>query len=298
MQLPKIKSEEISELIKSNTGEIETNFLMVKNVQNYEQNSFENKNSKLIDVMISLINPCLFRDFIRRITVVSSILSDRKKILCHNHDIEKKKQKFYKGDDKYFEYSEDSLVSDSESGSLKAKEDNTENKEKKTILDREREYDFHLKDYPQLIIYVLASNIQAIVYFLFFMNHFVYASLESIVFPLSILCYAMLEYPRPKNIFFRIMLIYVEVVFFIKFILQLTIWDSISGGDFLNNYDDKYKIGFYRARHDIFSYVLWDVLLMFGLLFREYYILRIGMWTKVETDYESLGEAQERFSPP
>ena len=33
---------------------------------------------------------------------------------------------------------------------------------------------------------------------------------------------------------------------------------------------------------------------MFGLLFREYYMLKIGMWTKIETDIETLEEAKLR----
>ena len=39
----------------------------------------------------------------------------------------------------------------------------------------------------------------------------------------------MLEYPRPRVRFFRIMLIYTEIVFFIKFTLQLEISKVILG---------------------------------------------------------------------
>ena len=42
-------------------------------------------------------------------------------------------------------------------------------------------------------------------------------------------------------------------------------------------------------------YVLWDVLVMFTLLCREYYLIRIGMWYKIETDIETLEEANSRL---
>ena len=110
----------------------------------------------------------------------------------------------------------------------------------------------------------------------------------------------MLEYPRPKVSFFRIMLLYAEFVFFIKFVLQLQIWNVFDWSkNFLEHYKDEFKIGFNRADHTysetLFYYVLWDVVLMFCLLLREYYMLRIGMWYKIETDIETLNEAKIRL---
>lgn len=44
------------------------------------------------------------------------------------------------------------------------------------------------------------NNFTWICYFFMILDHMVSASIISIIYPLSIFCYALLEYPRPKNI--------------------------------------------------------------------------------------------------
>lgn len=82
-------------------------------------------------------------------------------------------------------------------------------------------YNIKLKDYFLIIIYIISSNTQHIVYLFFFLNHYYNASLESLVFPLSVCAYALLEYPRPPSQYFKFMLFYTLIIFFIKFSLQL-----------------------------------------------------------------------------
>jgi len=68
-----------------------------------------------------------------------------------------------------------------------------------------------------LILYSLVSNSQSICFLFFFLNHFMYASLESFVFPLLTLAYAILEQPRPNPIFWKVLLYYSEFIIFAKF---------------------------------------------------------------------------------
>ncbi|OMJ82306.1 hypothetical protein SteCoe_17020 [Stentor coeruleus] len=170
--------------------------------------------------------------------------------------------------------------------------------EKDNILINEEIYDVRWSDYHKLICYVFASNTQAIVYFLFFVNHYIYASLESIVFPLSVLGYAMLEFPRPRIQFFRFMLYYAGLIVFVKYALQLEIWRKIDK-NFLLDYEDPIRFGFNLAKNTysdtLLNYVIWDVLVMFSLLCHEYYMLRIGMYYVIETDIETFEEGRSRI---
>ncbi|CAG9318174.1 PIEZO2_4 [Blepharisma stoltei] len=158
------------------------------------------------------------------------------------------------------------------------------------------EYDLTWKNYIVLIAYAIASNTEYLVILFFFVNHFVYASLESAVFPLSVLGYAMLEYPRPPARYFRYMLLYTIIVFFIKYCLQFQLWGYVFAN--LDKYEDTYKIGFNLASNtysqNLFVYIFWDVVVMLLLIFHEYYLLRVGLWPHTEFDLESLKEAKKR----
>lgn len=161
----------------------------------------------------------------------------------------------------------------------------------------EVEYNFECKDYFLIILYGIASNTEALVYISFFLNHWNYASMESIIFPLSVIGYAILEYPRPPPEYFKYMLIYTEVIFFLKFSLQLDISKEIIIKQYLSDYKDPYKIGFNLAENTysktLFYYILYDVIVMIALLLHNFYLLKVGLWDKTENEIESLKTAKE-----
>ena len=172
-----------------------------------------------------------------------------------------------------------------------------ERKSGSSVLDNPH-YILHCKDWGYLFLYILFSNSEFLCYFFFVLNHLTYASLESVFFPLSVLCYALLENPRPSPIYWRIMLFYTECVFLVKFILQMEIWLLLFGSDFLDNYQDPYKIGFNIVSNtyygNLFLYTFMDVLCMLVILMHEYYLIRIGMDKLTETDIESLHSGKIR----
>lgn len=285
------------------------------------------KMSALIQGLVKLINPCLFKKFLQKINKQDRTNQTKRE----KQDLyEKSKTAFANNAGKHEKFAEEKeflatfrkshqnieeSVSDSgsddnsDSASNSRSDSGSKSKEvhKKVMFtitekmspeNKNDIYDLGWADYPQLICYVFASNTQAIVYFLFFVNHYMYASIESIVFPISVLGYAMLEFPRPRIQFFRFMLYYSGLVMFIKYALQMEIWKKINE-DFLKEYEDPFRIGFNLAANtysgSLFFYVLWDVLVMFSLLCHEYYMLRIGMIYTIETDIESFELARSRI---
>ena len=144
---------------------------------------------------------------------------------------------------------------------------------------------------------VLSSNTHLICYFCFILNGLVYASLEALVFPLSMLSYALLEAPRPLPRYWRLMLAYSEVVFFVKFVLHLNFWELLNNP--LQYYHDTYKIGFldptYSYTPSIFAYTVCDVLCMLAILAHEYYLLRCGLGRCTEFELETLNQAKARL---
>ncbi|CAG9311917.1 PIEZO2_2 [Blepharisma stoltei] len=167
-------------------------------------------------------------------------------------------------------------------------------------FEKNKIFQMKFKDYFIAILLGILSNTESIVYFMFIMNHIIYASLESIVFPLSIFAYALLEYPRPRPIYFRIMTLYAQLVIIIKYIFQLSLWKLLFGDDVFKTYYDTGKIGFNLASNtyseNLINYVILDALCMLALYAHEYYLMRTGLSERSETEIESLEEAYARNS--
>ena len=158
---------------------------------------------------------------------------------------------------------------------------------------KEHVYILSVRDYLKLTLYLFCSSTQGIAFFFFFLNHFYYASLESLVFPLSVLCYGLLAYPRPNPKFFKLMLIYTLFVFLSKFIINLYVWDFLD-----TDYNDTAKIGFNFAQRtysqNLTTYVIFDAICMLALLAHEYYLIRCGLHEHTEDEIESLKQAKTR----
>lgn len=291
--------------------------------ENWESEKPISKGSALTQTLVGLINPCLFKIFLLKIKRRNIENTDSEenetRLLKSKTGLERiKEEDDLRPQSLFATYDEKSFKKENEDNKCERfpqdNEDIPFSPENKDIgssprsnnielsqdkgLNSEEVYDVRWNDYPKLICYVFASNTQAIVYFLFFVNHYMYASLESIVFPLSVLGYAMLEYPRPRIQFFRFMLYYAGLIVFIKYALQLEIWRKIDS-NFLLDYEDPIRLGFNLAKNTysdtLLYYVIWDVLVMFSLLCHEYYMLRIGMYYAIETDIETFEQGRSRI---
>lgn len=55
----------------------------------------------------------------------------------------------------------------------------------------------------------------------------------------------------------------------------------IFGEDFMENYEDPYKIGFNLVKNtysgSLTNYIMWDIMVLIMLLLHNYYLFRIGL---------------------
>mmetsp|Transcript_10701 Transcript_10701/g.20818 ORF Transcript_10701/g.20818 Transcript_10701/m.20818 type:complete len:2184 (+) Transcript_10701:50-6601(+) len=160
------------------------------------------------------------------------------------------------------------------------------------------EYKMEKADYLFLLYYCMMSNTQSIAIFIMFINHFVYASLESIVFPLMALCYILLENPRPLPKVWKVILVYAEAIVLAKYILQLEIWIMLDKGDHLQNYRDTGKLGFNIAENtyseSIFAYIIWDIMVILSAIMHRHFLIMTGLDNYSEFQLESLHEGKLR----
>ncbi|OMJ88807.1 hypothetical protein SteCoe_9194 [Stentor coeruleus] len=299
--------------------------------ENWDNEKPISQTSVITQALVKLINPCLFKSFLlsikrddkqtgeisetednlvkfqksktrfERVDTIHNIDHLRNLYATYDHDEFALLSENAENKDLEFAPDKEAMQHSPKSQELQFSPKNQDfqfSQEKSKASNDEVIYDVKWSDYAKLICYAFASNTQAIVYFLFFVNHYMYASLESIIFPLSVLGYAMLEFPRPRIQFFRFMLYYVGLIVFVKYTLQLEIWRKIDS-NFLLDYEDPIRLGFNLAKNTysntLFNYVIWDVLVMFSLLCHEYYMLRIGMYYAIETDIETFEQARSRI---
>ena len=147
------------------------------------------------------------------------------------------------------------------------------------------------------------NNFTLVCYFFMILNHMSSASLISLLYPLSIFCFAILEYPRPKKSYWIFILIYTMIIMFIKFIIQLKIILIVISEEKYEALIIKlyyYKIGF-KYFESTFSrkflkYVLFDGLIIFSILINRNLLLTDGLWFKREEEIENIYEASERIA--
>ena len=140
-------------------------------------------------------------------------------------------------------------------------------------------------------------------YFFMILNHMANGSAISLVYPLSIFCFALLEYPRPKKSYWMICLIYSMIIMTIKFIIQLKIiLLFISEKSYSNlvinlyNYRIGFKYFYSTFSEDFLEYIIFDALVIFSILINRNLLITEGLWFKREEEIENIYEASERIS--
>ena len=143
-----------------------------------------------------------------------------------------------------------------------------------------------------------SNNFHWVCYTAMVLNHVMSASIISLVYPLSIFCYAILEYPRPPKGYWTFCFIYTVSLSTLKFIIQLNFIKG-SLGKFIE-ISSHYKLGLKLCNNtfskDFFIYILFDSLVLIILLINNYLLISKGLYLRREQEIESVYQAMERIS--
>ena len=146
----------------------------------------------------------------------------------------------------------------------------------------------------------LLLNFHWLCYLMMLISHMVSASILTLFYPLTIFCYAILEYPRPKQFYWRMVLFYTVFLLIIKFIIHIELLRSNkSFSDFITQLTN-YKIGLkiYESSFspEFFLYILCDALVLIFLLINDYLLVSRGIWLIREQEIETIYQANERIA--
>ena len=162
---------------------------------------------------------------------------------------------------------------------------------------------YQLKHIFNFIQSFCINNFTWVCYFFMILDHMINSAVITLIYPLSIFCYALLEYPRPKYFYWMGCLAYTMVILFIKFIIQFKIvLVFISEETYSNLINNLYKnrIGFQyydsTFSKDFIKYILVDILIVFTICINRNLLLTEGLWLKREEEIENIYQASERIS--
>jgi hypothetical protein len=149
------------------------------------------------------------------------------------------------------------------------------------------------------ILSFCSNNFHWLCYLMMIINHMMSSSLLTILYPLSIFCYALLEYPRPKKFYWTFCLIYTVILLSIKFIVNLKIFKNTALEEALSvlyNYKIGFKVYESNFSSEFFMYILYDALVLIFLLINDYLLVSKGIWNKREQEIENIYQAMERVA--
>ena len=98
----------------------------------------------------------------------------------------------------------------------------------------------------EMFFMIFISKIQAIIYFWMIMSMYSNNGLISLVYPLAVFGYALLEETRPKQFFWTYLRRYTIIIVFLKFIINLKVTETESKSKTLDNVNGWIKLGLYR----------------------------------------------------
>ena len=116
----------------------------------------------------------------------------------------------------------------------------------------------------------LISNTQKLAYFFMLLSIFTNAGLISIIYPLAVFGYALLEETRPSRQFWRIMLYYSISVICAKCIMNLSYMDDFLPESYAY-YESFFNLGLHNVAnsYEMFTHMLPEILILTSILFNE-----------------------------
>lgn len=147
------------------------------------------------------------------------------------------------------------------------------------------------------IIGIIISNSFVPVYICLVLAHIINCSLLSLVYPVSLFCYALLEEVRPKKIYWQFLIMYTIIVLIMKALAKSTIASSIFSEE-ADRISHDYRLGLYLSSNGNYkiTYYLFDVMILLFTVSHIICLMLQGLYHQRETEIENIFEASHRIT--
>lgn len=136
----------------------------------------------------------------------------------------------------------------------------------------------------ETFFYIVISNSQNLIYISMILSMYVNAGLISVIYPILVFGYAMMEETRPRKEFWTKIRAYTQFLLIIKFIANLSILCPVMDSETFLAIQEYMKIGIYDYDElgDKFMYMLPEILIIIFVMLNEIQLKLIGMYYMLE----------------
>lgn len=127
--------------------------------------------------------------------------------------------------------------------------------------------------------------------------HIENANMLTLVYPISIFAYALLEETRPKNTYWLFIICFTCCTLWFKYLFQtypINSWIS----DTLNNDLKSWRVGLYvksSGEKSFLSFYIYEILVLMFCIIHMLKLISTGLWSVRETDIEDIEGAVTRL---
>lgn len=142
--------------------------------------------------------------------------------------------------------------------------------------------------------YIIISNTKPLIYLSMMLSMFTNAGLISIMYPISIFGFALLEETRPRKQYWTFIRIYTTLILLLKFLFNLSIIDAFQ--DDFERIDGWIHSGFknYDSLLYITLYMVPELLILILLMCNDVILRLNGLYYEIEEDIETIQEGIQR----
>lgn len=146
----------------------------------------------------------------------------------------------------------------------------------------------------ETLVYIIISNTDYLIYLAMMLSIFTNAGLISIVYPISIFGFALLEETRPRTQYWLFIRSYTTFVLLLKFLFNLSIIDAYQ--EQFERVDGWIHSGFknYSSLLHITLYMLPELLIMILLMWNDIVLRLNGLYYEIEEDIETIQDGIQR----
>jgi len=123
----------------------------------------------------------------------------------------------------------------------------------------------------EIFFYIIISNTQNLIFFSMMLSMYMNAGLISIVYPILLFGYALLEETRPRKGFWEYLRYYTTTLLFIKFIFNLSVFEDVLESEAYEYYTGIFKFGIfdYDDLDALVRYMLPEILILMFIMLNE-----------------------------
>lgn len=144
--------------------------------------------------------------------------------------------------------------------------------------------------------YMIVSNTQNLIYLCMIFSMFENAGLISLVYPVAVFGYALLEETRPRKEFWNFARLYTTVLLFFKFLVNLSVFGDFMSQPAFLEVTGYLKPGIYDfdSLPRLVVYMLPEILIICFIMLNEIHLKLIGLFYDIEQDIETINDGIQR----